>query len=163
MCRSYRDKLVREKGVTMADLVEFFKARREYYDRWEESKAKQLKKWRQDLSQLMRQLQAWLQPVTKLGLKIRPYEVNITEQVFGTYKAPALELNFGPITVQIKPKALAFIGMDGRVDIESPQGTFYLIRRPGAKEWFLSRTGWFDDAKSFNREVFEELIKEIFA
>jgi hypothetical protein len=51
----------------------------------------------------------------------------------------------------------------GRVDIESPQGTFYLIRRPGAKEWFLSRTGWFDDAKSFNREVFEELIKEIFA
>jgi hypothetical protein len=23
----------------MADLVEFFKARREYYDRWEESKA----------------------------------------------------------------------------------------------------------------------------
>jgi uncharacterized protein (DUF885 family) len=83
----------------MADLVEFFKARREYYDRWEESKAKQLKEWRQDLSQLMRQLQAWLQPVTKLGLKIRPYEVNITEQVFGTYKAPALELNFGPITV----------------------------------------------------------------
>ncbi len=147
----------------MANLEEFFKSKKEYYDRWEKSKAKQLRGWRQDLGQLMRQLYLWLQPVEKLGLKIRPYKVNITEQVFGTYEAPALELNFGPITVQIKPKALAFIGIDGRVDIESPRGTFYLIRRPSTKEWLLSKTGWFDDAKPFNREVFEELIKEIFA
>ncbi|MFN3622034.1 MAG: hypothetical protein ACK4TI_04000 [Nitrososphaerales archaeon] len=147
----------------MADLVEFFKARKEYYDRWEVSKKKQLKEWRQDLAQLMAQIYVWLQPVMKLGLKIRPYTVSITEQVFGTYEASALELNFGPITVQIKPKALAFIGVDGRVDIESPQGMFYLIRRPGSKEWFLSRTGWWDDAKPFTKEVFEELIKEIFA
>lgn len=147
----------------MGDLVEFFKARKEWYDRWEASKTRQLREWRQDLTELMSQISVWLQPVTKLGLKIRHYKVDITEQVFGTYEAPALELNFGPITVQIKPKALAFIGMDGRVDIESPRGTFYLIRRPGSKEWLLSRTGWWDDTRSFTKEVFEELIKEIFA
>lgn len=147
----------------MGDLVEFFKARKEYYDRWEKSKTKQLEEWRQDLESLMDQIRVWLQPVMELGLKIRPYEVNITEEVFGTYKAPALELNFGPITVQIKPKALAFIMLDGRVDIKTPRGMFYLIRRPGSKEWFLSRTGWWDDAKPFTKEVFEELIKEIFA
>lgn len=147
----------------MNDLAEFFKKKKEALDKWETNKKQQLSEWQQALDQLTLQLTKWLRPAVTQGLKIKPYFVEISEEVYGTYNAPALELVFGPTSIHIKPVALAIVGASGRVDIESPKGTFILVRRPGTKDWFLTRAGRWNGAQVLNEEVFTELIKEIFS
>lgn len=141
--------------VTLGDL---FKDKVAY----EAYKKQHIGEWRKDLTALMHQIEAWLQPFSKHGLKLKRYKVRITEQVYGAYEAPALELKAGLTTLHIRPIALAIIGADGRVDIQSPSRTLYALRRPGEKRWYLT-SGWWDDARLFEQEVLVKLIKEIFA
>ncbi len=146
----------------MSDLGEFFRRKKEQEAEWQRERTEILKEWLGELVELRNRLLYWLRPAISAGVKVKLPQIEISEEILGTYKAPALEIAFGLRRALIRPVARIIVGGQGRVDIESPLGNFLLIRRSPEAGWFLIRKSW-DDAKPLTEEVFADLIKDIFS
>ncbi|MCL6642387.1 MAG: hypothetical protein K6T71_03580 [Candidatus Bipolaricaulota bacterium] len=146
----------------MSELAEFFRKKREGVAQLESHKEKMLGEWLEALNSLIRQLEQWLEPALAEGLKIEPYQKEITEYDLGTYQAPALEVSFGSRKMRIEPVARFIVGGTGRVDIDSSRGIFKLIRDPATGSWFLVRRT-LAEAEPLAENSFSRLIQEIFA
>lgn len=146
----------------MASLAEFLKEKRSLPSRIKRGKEELLKEWQRALSKLFSNIESWVAPAISEGLELKKGEVEIDEEELGKYIAPTLELEFEGIRVKIEPVGRLVVGARGRVDVNSPLGVCHLVRLgPDEDEWYLVCDS-IEAKKPLNKQIFEDLLKEIF-
>ena len=99
-------------------------------------RAQRQKEWLDAVEDLLRQVRSWLAEAQREKLvKIHPDKIKITEENLGAYTAPCLVLTAAGKTVKVKPIGSTIIGADGRVDMESANGTFMFLYVAGQHKW----------------------------
>lgn len=150
----------------MSDLAKFLRSKKRMVKQRKQRQTELLKRWQRSIEDLIGTIESWVSPAISEGLKVQRDEVQIEEEDLGKYKLPALKMRFDGIRVEVKPVARFVLGAQGRVDIVSPLGVFYLLRfenadAEGGVEWYLVRDR-LEDKKPLTKQVFEELLKDIF-
>ena len=127
-------------------------------------RAQRQKEWLDAVEDLLRQVRAWLAKAQREKLvKIHLDKIKITEENLGTYPAPCLVLTAAGKTVKVKPIGSTIIGADGRVDMESANGTFMFLYVAGQHKWVHGvgkRPAEFPD---LTEDLFTDLFKRAFA
>lgn len=99
-------------------------------------RAQRQKEWLDAVERLLRHIRSWLAEAQQEKLiKIHPDKIKITEENLGTYTAPYLVLTAAGKTVKVKPIGSTIIGADGRVDMESTNGTFMFLYIADQQKW----------------------------
>ena len=77
-----------------------------------------VERWREDVSDLYRQVTEWLQPFTADGgIVLTRQPKTIHEEGLGEYETEQLDIEVGDETVRLDPRAMRVIGARGRIDI----------------------------------------------
>jgi len=143
----------------MSSLVEFLRDQKRKLARVQEERDKTLKEWLSRLEQLFTDIETWLEPAKKEGLKVERGEVEISEEYLGTYVAPVLVIAFAGTKVRLEPVGRYVIGAFGRVDVFSPRGVDKLVLLTDG--WYLVRGP--EQRFPFTQDTFEELLKQAFS
>jgi hypothetical protein len=68
------------------------------------------------------------EPIASKDVTVRRFDMQVTEDLIGTYLIPALEVSIGNERVQFRPKGVTVIGAAGRVDIRGERDTVTLLK-----------------------------------
>lgn len=99
-------------------------------------RAQRQKEWLDAVESLFRQIRSWLAEAQHEKLiKIHQDKIKIVEETIGTYVAPTLILTAAGKTVKVKPIGSTIVGADGRVDLESVNGTYPFLYLADRRKW----------------------------
>lgn len=127
-------------------------------------RAQRQKEWLDAVEDLLRQVRAWLAKAQREKLvKIHLDKIKITEENLGTYPAPCLVLTAAGKTVKVKPIGSTIIGADGRVDMESTNGTFMFLYVAGQHKWVHGVGKQPAEFPDLTEDLFTDLFKRAFA
>lgn len=91
--------------------------------------------WIRSVGNLYRRVRDLLKdPIDEHVVTVREVDIEIAEELIGTYKIPALELTVGNERVAFRPKGVTVIGASGRVDIRGDRDTVTLIKDEPSEE-----------------------------
>lgn len=145
----------------MSDLSDFLRKKKAQFKQkqvnWNQVKSD----WIQQLNSFMKNIKSWLLQPQKEGLlTIVEKEIEITEEHFGTYKVPALELLIGSESIKITPIGYFIIGATGRVDITSFLSTFIVLHH-SEKGWIYRNDMQKGSFQPFTEEHFTKIMKDL--
>jgi hypothetical protein len=85
-------------------------------------------RWVRSVQSLYKLIQDMLRDsIAAEDVKVRMFDLQVTEEYIGTYSIPALELSVGSERVEFRPKGVTVIGAAGRVDIRGESDTITLL------------------------------------
>lgn len=121
-------------------------------------------KWLKDLHDLLETIREWTKPLEdKQYITVTPFEVTITEEILGTYKAPALTITFFTgEKIHLVPKGLQVIAGKGRVDLKLGQREVMIVGQDEKPGWFFAEREGRGKPRSFefNKDNFEQLLQD---
>lgn len=127
-------------------------------------RAQRQKEWLDAVEGLFRQIRSWLAEAHREKLiKIHPDKIKITEETLGTYTAPCLILTAAGKTVKVKPIGSTIIGADGRVDMESANGTYMFLYLADRHKWVHGVGKRPAEFPALTEDLFTELLKRALA
>ena len=122
------------------------------------------KEWLDAIEGLLRQIRSWLAEAQREKLiKIHPDKLKITEENLGTYTAPSLVLTAAGKTVKVQPIGSTIIGADGRVDMESANGTFMFLYLADQDTWVHGVGRQPSEFPDLTEDLFTDLLKRSLA
>ena len=122
------------------------------------------KEWLDAIEGLLRQIRSWLAEAQREKLiKIHPDKLKITEENLGTYTAPSLVLTAAGKTVKVQPIGSTIIGADGRVDMESANGTFMFLYLVDQDTWVHGVGRQPSEFPDLTEDLFTDLLKRSLA
>lgn len=146
----------------MGTLTDFLREQKEA--RSPQRKARRRKDYLDAVAALLGQIRAWLTEAQREKLvKLYPDKIKITEEALGTYTAPCLTLTGAGKTVHVKPIGATIIGADGRVDMESANGTFMFLYLADKQKWVHGFGKRPMDFPELTEELFSDLLKRALA
>lgn len=123
-------------------------------------RARRQKEWLDAVEALLRHIRSWLAEAQREKLlKIHPDKIKITEENLGTYTAPYLILTVAGKTVKVKPIGSTIIGADGRVDMESANGTFMFLYLGDQGKWVHGVGRQPSEFPDLTEDLFTDLLK----
>ena len=123
-------------------------------------RAQRQKEWLDAVEGLLRHMQSWLAEAQREKLiKIRPDKIKITEENLGTYTAPYLVFTAAGKIVKVKPIGSTIIGADGRVDMESANGTFMFLYLADQDKWVYGVGRQPSEFPDLTEDLFTDLLK----
>jgi len=118
----------------MGTLVSFLRQQKKV--RKPEARAKRRREWLRVLNAFFQEIQSWLEEAQQEKLiHVERGERKLTEEALGTYTAPCLTLTVGEKTITLRPIGFTIIGADGRVDMESSNGTYMFLYVADRRKW----------------------------
>ena len=127
-------------------------------------RAQRQKKWLDAVENLLGDIRSWLAEAQREKLvKIHPDKIKITEENLGTYTAPSLVLTAAGKTVKVKPIGSTIIGADGRVDMESANGTFMFLYIADQDKWVQGVGKQPSEFPDLTEDLFTDLLKRSLA
>lgn len=118
----------------MSTLTDFLREQKEA--RSPQRRAQRRKEYLDAVAALFERVRVWLTEAQREKLvKIQEEKIKITEEALGSYTAPCLTLTAAGKTVKLKPIGSAIIGADGRVDMESVNGTYLFLYLADQGKW----------------------------
>jgi len=89
---------------------------------------KELRRWRQDLANLYKQIEGYLKKYIDGGTATISYsKISLNEEFAGNYEMEKMRLSIGPSIVTFTPVGTMLIGARGRVDVQGPHGRARLV------------------------------------
>lgn len=147
----------------MSSLIEFLKKQKEVDRNAEVNRERNVLEWLKIINRLFSKVQQWTSEAEQQGLiTVTKGDVEIKEDSLGTYRAPVLTLSTGVKTLKIRPVGRTIIGANGRVDIESKNGTYMLLYLTPEDVWVQSAKGGKDPAlfPQLTEELFSEILEQ---
>lgn len=127
-------------------------------------RAQRQKEWLDAVEGLLRHIRSWLAEAQREKLvKIHPDKIKITEENLGTYTAPSLVLTAAGKTVKVKPIGSTIIGADGRIDMESANGTFMFLYLADQDKWVHGVGKQPSEFPDLTEDLFTDLFKRTLA
>lgn len=127
-------------------------------------RAQRQKEWLDAVAGLLRHIRSWLAEAQREKLiKIHPDRIKITEENLGTYTAPYLVLTAAGKTVKVKPIGSTIVGADGRVDMESSNGTFMFLYIADQDKWVHGVGKQPAEFPDLTEDLFTHLLKRSLA
>ncbi|MBF0416075.1 MAG: hypothetical protein HQL78_06750 [Magnetococcales bacterium] len=88
--------------------------------------------WLGKIDELLQSVQNWLAPYKspEEGEPLLDYitgEIEIYEEQIGSYRVPAMTIQFGSEDVRLTPKGLVILGGFGRIDMIGPLGSVMIV------------------------------------
>ena len=121
-------------------------------------------KWLKNIDDLLKTIKEWIKPLEdKQYITVIPTEVTITEELLGTYKAPAMTLAFFTgEKIHLVPKGLHVIAGKGRVDLKFGQREIMIVGQDEKPGWFFAEREGRGKPKTFefNKDNFEQLLQD---
>jgi hypothetical protein len=146
----------------MSTLIEFLQRQKEVNK--PERQAQRQKEWLGTLNVLLQNIQTWLAEVEQKKLvRITRGSTRLTEETLGTYTAPFLTITFDKKNVKITPVGSVIIGADGRVDMESSNGTYIFLYLAEKGKWVHGFGKHPVDFPELTKELFENLLQRALA
>lgn len=122
------------------------------------------KEWLDAVEDILGRIRSWLAEAQREKLvKIHPDKIKITEENLGTYTAPYLVLTAAGKTVKVKPIGSTIIGADGRVDMESANGTFMFLYIADHHKWVHGIGKQPAEFPDLTEDLFTDLLKRSLA
>ncbi len=122
------------------------------------------KEWLDAVEGLLRQIRSWLAEAQREKLiKIHPDKIKITEENLGTYTAPCLVLTAAGKSVTVKPIGSTIIGADGRVDMESVNGSYMFLYLADKGKWVYGLGRQPAEFPRLTEGLFTDLLKRALA
>lgn len=141
----------------MTDLNEFLTKKKEEMHKITEDQLKTKEFWINDINNLITQIKQWLvEPEKSELLKIKDKEVLISEELFGDYKVPAMDILTEWKTVKIEPIGRVIIGGLGRVDMYTETKRYIFILTTENKWAYKNKNNY----QELNENLFSDLLKE---
>ncbi|MBI4000814.1 MAG: hypothetical protein HY348_03415 [Nitrospira defluvii] len=123
-------------------------------------RAQRQKGWLDAVEGLLGHIRSWLAEAQREKLiKIRPDKIKITEENLGTYTAPYLVLTAAGKIVKVKPIGNTIIGADGRVDMESANGTFMFLYLADQDTWVYGVGRQPSEFPDLTEDLFTDILK----
>lgn len=123
-------------------------------------RAQRQKEWLDTVEGLLGQIRSWLAEAQREKLvKIHPDKIKITEENIGTYTVPYLVFTAAGKTVKVKPIGSTVIGADGRVDMESANGTFMFLYLADQDKWVHGVGRQPSEFPDLTEDLFTDLLK----
>lgn len=127
-------------------------------------RAQRQKKWLDAVEDLLRRIRSWLAEAQREKLiKVHQDTIKIAEETLGTYIAPCLILTAAGKTVKVKPIGNTIIGADGRVDMESANGTFMFLYIADQHTWVHGVGKQPAEFPELTEDLFTNLLKRALA
>jgi hypothetical protein len=127
-------------------------------------RAQRQKEWLDAVEDLFRQIRSWLAEAQREKLiKIHQDKIKIIEEPIGTYTAPSLILATAGKTVKVKPIGTTIVGADGRVDMESANGTYLFLYLADQHKWVHGVGKRPAEFPELTEDLFADLLKRAFA
>lgn len=127
-------------------------------------RAQRQKEWLDAVEGLLHHIRSWLAEAQREKLiKIHQDKIKITEENLGTYSAPYLVLTAAGKTVKVKPIGSTIIGADGRVDMESANGTFIFLYIADQDKWVHGVGKQPSEFPDLTEDLFTHLLKRSLA
>jgi hypothetical protein len=146
----------------MAAITEFLRQQKEAGS--PRRKAERQKKWLDAVDDLFRQIRSWLSEAQQEKLvKIHEDKIKITEETLGTYTAPCLRLTAAGKTVKLRPIGSTIIGADGRVDMESVNGSYMFLYLADHGKWVYGFGRSPAEFPRLTEDLFIDLLKHALA
>jgi hypothetical protein len=143
----------------MSSLSEYVKTKQDQQKRLVNDAARVREEWERELDDLMAQIDRWLEPAVKEGLKVEPSVVPISEQALGSYRAPARAVELAGNRVAIRPVARVIVGGYGRVDVTGKSEGATLIHWQPEGRWYIVRNREWSKREALDSESFERLME----
>lgn len=122
------------------------------------------KKWLDAVEDLLRLIRSWLAEAQQEKLiTVHQDTIKIAEEPLGTYSAPCLVLTAAGKTVKVKPVGSTIIGADGRVDMESVNGTFMFLYLADRHQWVHGIGKQPAEFPQLTEDLFSDLLKRALA
>jgi hypothetical protein len=122
------------------------------------------KEWLDAVEGLLSHIRSWLAEAQREKLiKVHQDTIKITEEPLGTYSAPCLLLTAAGKTVKVKPIGSTIIGADGRVDMESANGTFMFLYIADRHKWVHGVGKQPAEFPELTEDLFSDLLKRALA
>lgn len=122
------------------------------------------KEWLDAVEGLFRQIRSWLAEAQREKLiKVHQDTIKLAEEPLGTYSAPCLILTAAGKTVKVKPIGSTIIGADGRVDMESANGTFMFLYIADRHQWVHGVGKQPAEFPELTEDLFSDLLKRALA
>ena len=122
------------------------------------------KEWLDAVEGILGHIRSWLAEAQREKLiKIHPDKIKITEENLGTYTAPYLVLTTAGKTVKVQPIGSTIIGADGRVDMESANGTFMFLYLADQDTWVHGVGRQPSEFPDLTEDLFTDLLKRSLA
>lgn len=113
---------------------------------------------------LFGRVRSWLGEAQREKLvKIHEDKVKIAEEALGTYLAPCLRFTAAGKTVKLKPIGSTVIGADGRVDMESANGTYMFLYLADQRKWVHGSGNHPAEFPELTENLFTNLLKRALA
>ena len=153
--------------MTMQDLITRLKDRPKAGD---EHLEEEQREWRRALDQLFAEIERWVAPAVGAGvLTTRRSEIEVTEQDYGSYMAPVLEIRDGRLTVRLAPVGgrvagvvvsggERHLGLRGRVDLVCGPIKVPLVRTSSGAWRALPLRG---QPRDLTESTFAEILGEV--
>jgi len=122
------------------------------------------KAWLDAIEGLLRHIQSWLAEAQREKLiKLHSGKIMITEETLGTYTAPCVLLTAAGKAVTVKPIGSTIIGADGRVDMESANGTVMFLYLAAQHKWVHGVGKQPAEFPDLTEDLFIDLLKRALA
>ncbi|MFT8321010.1 MAG: hypothetical protein ABF649_08905 [Bacillus sp. (in: firmicutes)] len=109
----------------------------------------------------MERIKGWLTPSQKEGLiNIVEGEIELTEEHFGSYKVPTLELVIGTESIKVVPVGRFIIGASGRVHIHSLFNRYSVLHH-SEKGWIYRNKRLKGSFQSLTEDDFTKMLKDL--
>ena len=127
-------------------------------------RAQRQKEWLDAVEGLLGQIRSWLAEAQREKLlKIHPDKIKIVEESLGTYTAPCLVLTAAGKTVTVKPIGSTIIGANGRVDMESANGSYMFLYLADKGKWVYGLGRQPAEFPRLTEGLFTDLLKRALA
>ncbi|MCY6355266.1 hypothetical protein [Clostridium sp. ZS2-4] len=142
----------------MTDLNEFLTKKKEEMNKKTEEHLKDKENWINDINDMLTQIKKWLVEAEKSNLiEIKDKEILISEELFGDYNVPAIDVLTGWKTVKVEPIGRAIIGGLGRIDMYTETKRCILILTTENKWAYKNKNNY----EELNENLFSDLLKEM--
>ncbi|MEW6245577.1 MAG: hypothetical protein AB1555_02580 [Nitrospirota bacterium] len=142
----------------MGTLTDFLREKQKA--RSPERQARRRKKYLDAVDAFFEQVRSWLAEAQREKLvKVHEDKIKITEEALGAYTAPCLRLTAAGKTVKLRPIGSTIIGADGRVDMESVNGTYMFLYFADQEKWVYGMGRQPAEFPELTEDLFTDLLK----
>jgi hypothetical protein len=123
--------------------------------------------WIAEVTRLFDQVRSWVHEWVQKGyLEVRRSSITLSEEHFGEYDIPRLELIAGPERIVLEPVGRHILGALGRIDLylggfrSDGRMVLWLEDAEGARRWEVWKDRYGGPRMPFNRETLERIMAE---
>lgn len=146
----------------MSKLMEFLKEKQEEEKHQDVEWNKVKKEWLATLDSFFSQIKEWLDEAKKSKLlEVYDRSTVVSEEHFGDYKAPALEIKTKTRAVHIEPVGRLIVGAHGRVDMKSWKDEFIFLYFQDKDKWMYMATKRQGGSYELTEDLFSKLLMKM--